>query len=69
MTFSRGLGWDSWPGLVAMLALSRPRLLGRARRCWGPLSPLVLPQSIVDRVTFAFSCANIFKSAIKGAGC
>ena len=65
LTFSRGAWLGLVAGVVAMMALGRPRLLG-VLALLGAASPLLLPRSIIDRVTFALTSDYLGKSAING---
>jgi O-antigen ligase len=64
-TFSRGAWLGFALGAAALLALSRPRLLGGLAAV-ALLSPLVLPAAITNRVAFAFSSEYLAKSANAG---
>ncbi len=64
-TFSRGAWIGFAVGLLVLVAMTRLRLF------WGIVgaalvSPLVLPRTIVERLTFAFSAAYIGKSLTAG---
>ena len=64
-TFSRGAWIGFAVGLLVLVAMTRLRLF------WGivgaaVVSPLVLPRTIVDRLTFAFSAAYVSKSLTAG---